>query len=141
MPGTNPPRHPALQAQDEIANGARQNRLQSEQLAEMDAAGQQLANENQQLRDLMTNPSVDANVGGLAAPQENAMAPLDALYDGVNQGATLEEMGEVGMIEPAVQAMQAQGYTEEDQARLFQQLDELSKAPNTREVNPFSLGQ
>lgn len=161
-------RHPALREQDEKVMMGRANRELQMENEQLRGQGAQVANENAVMKQAMQDPNVDTNIGGLNRRQglgmgptdgrgpmgdgqnnegdlidnsgQSAMVnPVDALYDGISQGATLEDMQEVGMIDEALAAMAQEGYSEEDQGRLFQELQALSEQPNTSQGNPYAL--
>ena len=139
-----PVRHPALRDQDALRNAAAENSQLAQQNDQLQIQGQQVAAENAQMREAMANPNIDTNIGGLAGGQDVGpkLDPIQALYDGVSEGATLDDLAEVGMMEPAIAEMTRQGFTEDDQARMLQELDQLSQTPNTSQgASPYSLGR
>jgi len=141
--GRTVPRHPALVKEDEIQNAARANRELAMQNEALQMQGRQVADENMQMKSAMQDPNIDTNIGGLAQPQQQQgkMSPIDALYDGVSQGATMADLEEVGMIQPALAAMEAEGYTPDDVSRVFAELEKIGSQPKTGQVNPYSVGQ
>lgn len=131
--------HPALQQQNEIHRLAQENQSLATQ-------NQAIAGENTQLKDAMANPNIDTNVGGLAQDTSPRMDPLEAVYDGISQGATMEDLSEMGMLDVAYSQMLADGFTEDDVSRTDAELRALSKAPNTQipnqpSANKYSLGK
>lgn len=129
-----PVRHPALKAQDDMYALAEENKM-------LKAQGQQAAMERDQMGAQMQQMMQPAPQ---AAPVDVGprISPIDALYDGVSQGATLTDLAEAGMLEPAIAEMQSQGLSEDDQARMLQELDMLSQQPNTSQGgagNPYTM--
>lgn len=131
--------HPALQQQNEIHRLVQENQSLATQ-------NQAVAGENTQLKDAMVNPNIDTNVGGLAQDVGPRMDPLEAVYDGISQGATMEDLSELGMLDAAYRQMLDNGFTEEDVSRTDAELRALVDAPNTQipnqpAPNKYSLGK
>ena len=143
------PVHPAVQnrnqadaAQKEIQIREEENQRLQQQIGDLNQAGQRISADRDQLASDMMDPNIDSNVApapDAQGPNGPEMGPIDALYDGVSQGASLEEMADVGMLEPAIAEMQKQGFTEDDQTRMLQELDTLSKAPSTSAGGPYNM--
>lgn len=140
-----PVRHPALKAQDDIYALSQTNQQLAQDNDSLNAQNRQVMNEAAEMRSIMENPNVDANIGPMNdVDRSDRMNPVEALYDGIAQGATMQDLADLGMVEPALQEMQNQGLSPEDQENIMNELQQLAAPVEEAPVqapknNKFSL--
>ena len=123
--GIVPPVHPAVAAKRhaDMQTILEENEMLKEQLNGM---------KKQYEQDVTKAHNVGRAIGAeealSSADRGIQMDPIEALYDGIGQGATLEDMAQVGMVQDAIDSMYERGAGEEDVSKLFAELQQLEGA-------------